>query len=697
MNRQEAREAVNQMDITQIYPFQKSKGHLYNCPICGSGTGRNKTGALQIRQGRKIRCFANECFSTKGEDNVGALRILWQCSEDEVFTKVLGNKWKEGSYSFQAKQARQRQAESEDKEMAATQKQLLDGWKERTRQFIADAQSNISEHTEALDYLKGRGITEESVKRFGLGYDDKDRSIVIPYSKANTYYICRRIRATDGTNKHRKPSGEYNGVDLKIAEPLFNLGALQSGSPVFVVESALCAISIEQTVAGAEAVALGGTGADKLIEAIKRGSKAPAFILCLDNDDAGRNAQASLAGKLKEIHANCVKYNIAGEYKDPNEALVNDEAGLIERIHNALDIANEEKEKARDEYRNKNSNLEALIKFNKKVSETKGQTCIATGMPGLDSLLEGGLYPGLHIVGAVSSLGKTTLCMQIMDSIAGAGNDVLIFSLEMDREELISKSVSRHTFQRVCASWGTQAPLRMENAKTCRGISDGTRYAGYSETELELIADAIGDYAGYANRVFIVEGLGDVGVTEIRKRVSEHISITGKKPVVLVDYLQILAPYKDPEAPNRNLTDKQAVDKNVLELKRISRDFELPVIAVSSLNRASYNSGTNMASFKESGAIEYSADVLIGLEYNGVKDSELESVIEKNAEKNAEYKPSEIKLKVLKQRAGARGASCLLDYYPMFNAFTEHGAEMNPPKDQQTGFSLVPNTEDIPF
>lgn len=91
--------------------------------------------------------------------------------------------------------------------------------------------------------------------------------------------------------------------------------------------------------------------------------------------------------------------------------------------------------------------------------------------------------------------------------------------------------------------------------------------------------------------------------------------MTGKTPLVIVDYLQIVAPY------NERATDKQNMDKAVLELKRISRDFKLPVIAVSSLNRMSYGQRISMEAFKESGAIEYSSDVLIGLQLRGAGEA----------------------------------------------------------------------------
>lgn len=62
---------------------------------------------------------------------------------------------------------------------------------------------------------------------------------------------------------------------------------------------------------------------------------------------------------------------------------------------------------------------------------------------------------------------------------------------------------------------------------------------------------------------------------------------------MIIDYLQILSPY------NERYTDKQNMDKVVLELKRISRDHKLPVIAISSFNRAGYNGEANRNRLKK--------------------------------------------------------------------------------------------------
>jgi replicative DNA helicase len=56
------------------------------------------------------------------------------------------------------------------------------------------------------------------------------------------------------------------------------------------------------------------------------------------------------------------------------------------------------------------------------------------------------------------------------------------------------------------------------------------------------------------------------------------------------------------------------MDKNILELKRISRYYDTPVVVISSFNRSSYLNEVSFESFKESGAIEYSSDVIFGLQ-----------------------------------------------------------------------------------
>ena len=293
---------------------------------------------------------------------------------------------------------------------------------------------------------------------------------------------------------------------------------------------------------------------------------------------------------------------------------------------------------------------------------------IPTGYDELDKVLEGGLYEGLYFIGAISSLGKTTYVLQMADQIAQQGQDVLVFSLEMARSELMAKSISRLTHLNVL-----EKGLPNGYAKTTRGITAGKRYAGYKADEKKLIQNSVIEYSQYADNLYIHEGVGTIGADEIRKTVEHHIQYTGNTPVVIIDYLQILAP-EDPRA-----TDKQNTDNAVLKLKRLSRDHKLAVIGISSFNRENYTNAVSMTSFKESGAIEYSSDVLIGLQFRKQREvdehnrtkkaNEPRLIVDADAEKAKN--PRELELKILKNRNGATGGGIDYDFYPLFNHFVE--------------------------
>ena len=197
--------------------------------------------------------------------------------------------------------------------------------------------------------------------------------------------------------------------------------------------------------------------------------------------------------------------------------------------------------------------------------------------------------------------------------------------------------------------------------------------------ENDVFMSALEEYEVYGKNIHISEGIGNIGVSEIAEKVREYMKFNnGQPPVVVIDYLQILAPF------DIRATDKQNTDKAVLELKRLSRDCQVPVIAISSFNRENYFQPVGMASFKESGAIEYSSDVLMGLQYAGwdYKDGEKETdrlkrlrdllnVMEENGKLTEEANGVDarvIQLKVLKHRNGRKG-NVYFEFIPKFNYF----------------------------
>lgn len=498
--------------------------------------------------------------------------------------------------------------------------------------------------TEAEKYFSGRGISAETVDKFSVGFDAETRSVVIPYP-GDTYYITRSIDT--GPNS----SGRRYTYPPGAGKRLFNKPALLSEEIVFIVEGQIDAMSLCQ--AGAFAVA--SNEPKQILEAIRENEcNVPVFVIIPDSDKTGAVKAQKMGSALSSAGYNTVAASLPKDYKDVNDFLSRAGQNTFSEWVDRTKIAAAAHLKKLDEA-NRESYIvisagNRLDGFVNGIAQSVNTVAVPSGYPTLDLELDGGLYEGLYIIGAISSLGKTTFALQMVDQIAETGKDCIVFSLEMAANELIAKSISRLT---------TCTASRHSDRKTTRGITSGARYERYSQQEKETINRAIEKYAGFAERLFIHEGIGDIGVTQIRNAVKRHRDVTGNVPVILIDYLQIIAP------TDMRATDKQNTDKAVLELKRISRDFKTPVIAVSSFNRENYSVQATMAAFKESGAVEYSADVLMALQLKGVGAKEFDVSKEKNKD------PREIELVVLKNRNGRSGGVIPMEYYPMFNLFKD--------------------------
>lgn len=509
------------------------------------------------------------------------------------------------------------------------------------------------------EYLHKRGLTDEVINRFNLGYaptwkhPDKPNTpasprIIIPTSASS--YIAR---AEEETNKYRYMMAGPNRL-------LNDQALYEAGRPVFIVEGALDALSI--IAAGGEAVALNSTSMAKtLISQVKRNAPAHPLIIAMDNDQAGEDTAQTLAEGFRGTGILFYRpSNLYGGSKDANEALQRDREGFKQAIREAEGSAQEEADRenqaAREAHLQNNARYR-MAALQQEIRESTRRAPISTGFNNLDNLLDGGLRAGLYVIGAIPSLGKTTYVLQMADQIAQEGQDVLIFSLEMEALELMSKSISRHTIKDGYASI----------AKTNIGILDGSRYEKYSAEEHDHISECMALYSQYSEHIYIFEGQGTMGTAEIRATVEEHMRHVQpeRAPVIIVDYLQILWP-EDPRA-----TDKQNADKAVVELKRISRDYKAPVIVVSSFNRENYNRDVSMASFKESGGIEYSADVLLGLQFRATGTNDKGVPIRPNADEAKKKNPRELEIKVLKNRSGRTGNKVGYDYFALFNYFEE--------------------------
>ena len=624
----------------------------YICPICGSGTGTKGTG-ITTKDGVHFTCWTG-CFTNS--DIIDIIGIEKQLSEYNDKFRCACNAYDinyddlKPDYSIDVTTQKEFiDAEEQDEEIEEEQQE------NKLPNYMPFYEKCKNYRKGNCDYLNKRGISDKTQDHFFIGYCPTWRSpkalsngqnpgaskrVIIPSSRY--HYLARDINPNSYNPKMKEG---------KLA--LFNLKALDNPkTPVFVVEGEIDAMSIYEV--GYQAIALGGAGGHKiLLNYLKKHALNVPILVALDSDNPGQKMAEKLLNELLSINVEAYRVNINGEYKDPNEHLIKNRQSFIADIEKAMNDNKAYMEQEREAYKKTSVNnyIEGFING---ISDSVNTPYIPTGFKSLDEILDGGLYEGLYIIGAISSLGKTTLALQIADQIARQGKDVLIFSLEMARTELMAKSISRITAEK-----RAEEGLPKEYAKTTRGITVGNFYKKYLDEERKLIQDSIDFYSTYANHIYINEGMGDIGVKEIKEIVQKHILFTGNTPIVIIDYIQILAPYSE------RATDKQNTDKAVLELKRMSRDHKTPVIGISSFNRANYNSKASMQAFKESGAIEYGSDVLLALQLKGVEDEGYNVDVEKGKETRS------IELKVLKNRNGRTGSTIGFEYLTKYNYFME--------------------------
>lgn len=303
---------------------------------------------------------------------------------------------------------------------------------------------------------------------------------------------------------------------------------------------------------------------------------------------------------------------------------------------------------------------------------------IETGFTEFDKQMYGGLYPGLYILGAISSMGKTAFISQMADQIAANKNDVLYFTLEMGAQELIARSLSRYSY--------LINDLKDRDAVTARRINSNFIFNNFEQKNFNAAIELYREEV--ANNLYYYESLGDIGAEEIRKEIERHINYKGSSPIVFIDYLQIMKPI------NENWPEKRNIDKAVIELRKIARDYNITIFAISSLNRGSYNGDIGPEAFKESGAIEYGSDVLLALQVPDLETGETPKDIKSNKEiidREGQKEEKTIELKVIKNRSGRKGQRIKLKYNAKFNYFTDQDDE----NDVLKGFSDVTGVADI--
>ena len=521
---------------------------------------------------------------------------------------------------------------------------------------------------EKCNFMQSIGISKEIQERFNMGYCE---NWIHPNTSADVrQFISSTPRIIIPTSRFSYVA-RYCGDSKNVAKmqragipSLFNYSELYSSKePLFVCEDEIDALSMIEC--GYDAMAIGAISNTELLSEMLENKASERFLILniRDNED-NRQYIGKLREKLKDLAQDSILFDLTGGYSCINEIYLKDRDSLLKLVKQSLDKVSEyEQEKIKD-YQTESSNLQYVDWFKNGVTVESATPCISTKLDEIDSILDGGLYEGIYTLGSSSSLGKTTLALQLADGIASnEKTDVLIFSLETARSELIAKSISRMTAEIVI-----KKKLLITNAKNIREITVKEKYDKYLEREKKIINDACDKYAKIAKNIYMHESNGKLGVKDIDDIIKHHLENTKRvrrKTVAVIDYLQILAEYDEEQR-----TDKQNIELNMAELKRISNEYKIPILIISSYGFDSYYIDEDMDGFNDTKSIENASDVLISLNLKGSDKNKF------NIEDEKKKSPREMEIKVLKNRNGIAGGNADMLYYQEYNLFTSKGTEI---------------------
>lgn len=204
---------------------------------------------------------------------------------------------------------------------------------------------------------------------------------------------------------------------------------------------------------------------------------------------------------------------------------------------------------------------------------------LAWGMPGLDEALTPAHGGEMIILAARPSIGKTALAEQIADYWARTSPHPILFaSLEMSVESLLDRAAARST--------GISA------SKISRGSVEGVPQAVEERRKVNL---------WYLDDPFAT-------TSSVRAAAARVRVMTGGISAIVIDYLQLLKDQGDQEV--------QRVTRISRQVKAIAREFNVPVLVLSQLNRSlesREDRHPKLHDLRESGALEQDADRVLGL------------------------------------------------------------------------------------
>jgi replicative DNA helicase len=275
---------------------------------------------------------------------------------------------------------------------------------------------------------------------------------------------------------------------------------------------------------------------------------------------------------------------------------------------------------------------------------------VDTGFKNLNEKTSGFGKGDLIIIAARPAMGKTALVLNITLKAIERGEGVAFFSLEMPAEQLMMRMLSIKT----------SIPLQ------------ALRVGNLDDIQWSQLSSAIDEIS--SKKLFVDDG-GYATIHHVRSKLRKLKSKHPEISMAIVDYLQLMSGEKGREGRQQEISE---ISRG---LKQLARELEIPIIALSQLNRSlesRENKRPMLSDLRESGSIEQDADIVMFVYRDSVyreakeKEKEMKAKAEGKEYKSAfTSKPEdETELIIGKQRNGPTGTVDLI-FQKRFTRFVD--------------------------
>ena len=617
MTREEARQEIRsnwRQILSQITATAKKRVNgeaSYICPKCGHGkNGDGLTINPRSKDGTGLKCFGCD-FSgdvialyqeTTGKDYNAALTDLAEMLGITIDGTAGGGSSFNGKGNTTAPKAAKEPQNADSADYTA--------YYETCRYCLYSPEEGKA----ARDYLEKRKVLAAAVT-YGAGFDPEADPVFAPGGNGKKKYPCPRIiipcgkghyvaRSIDPNNENKKLNPTGSKVEI------FNLEALyaQEVQEVFITEGIFDALSVLEV--DGKAISINSTSiARTLIEKLEEKPTAATLIICLDNDGSGEKAKQILQEGFTRLKIPFISADICNGKKDPNEAIQADRDLFYDAVHDAITEARryrlqlQQEAQREQEERQRRTGAGMIDSFLEAVRSRKYEP-VPTGITDIDKAIGGGfIRQQLVLLGAAPGAGKTALAQWIFEGMAKRGISCLYLNLEMSREQMLARSISR---------------IARQNGDTVRvtDILQGYKWTIEQEEAITIAAEQYrSDIA--PRMIYNPDGVtADLdSILNYAEEEAQQAEAAGlPAPLVVVDYLQIITG-RDRE------DDTTTIKRAVSSFKKYAIAHNTIVFLIMAHNREANKTGTvTQESGRDTSALEYSADLQLGLAYTRCLD-----------------------------------------------------------------------------